>query len=116
MPKVLDDLHFDMSMMFIDNNLKTYDVQDVSEESKVKYLRRIIQYCERKYDQEYEPQKSGASDGWLLLKDQEGKSHDVAYRGVWSIEKLKDLLADQFSCKPDDLHLSVLHDSYSSVA
>ena len=69
MPKVLDDLRFEMSMMFIDNILKTYDIQDVTEESKVKYLKRIIQYCERKYDQEYEPQKSGAADGWLLVKE-----------------------------------------------
>ena len=109
-------LHFEMTMMFIDNILKTYDMQDVSKESKVTYLKRIIQYCERKYDQEYEPAKMGSADGWLLLKDKEGKEHDVAYRGVWSIEKLKDLLSDQFSCKPDDLHITVIYDSFSSVA
>jgi hypothetical protein len=70
MPKVLDDLHFEVTMMFIDNIIKTYDVQDVSEESKVKYLRRIIQYCERKYDQEYEPQKPR---GWGWMAAPEGQ-------------------------------------------
>ena len=40
MPKVSDELFFEMTMMFVDNILKTYDVQDVSEESKLAYLKK----------------------------------------------------------------------------
>ena len=116
MPKVSDDLFFEMTMMFIDNILKTYDVQDVSEESKLAYLKKVVQYCEHRYDHNYEPKTLAAADGWLLLKDKEGKSHDVAYRGMWSIEKMKDLLAIQFVVKPEDLHLMLVHDSFTSIA
>ena len=115
MPKVSDELFFEMTMMFIDNILKTYDVQDVSEESKLAYLKKVVQYCEHTYDHNYEPKTASGADGRLLLLDKEGNSHDVAYRGIWSVDQLKDLMAGQFSLKPDDLHFMVVHDSFSSV-
>ena len=114
MSKVRDELFFSMTMMFKDNMVKTYDTQELTEESKLNYLRNIVQYCERLYDQTYESKHPKAQDGWLLLKDQNGEQHDVAYRGIWSIEKLKELMAAQFSVKPEDLHMTLVYDSFTA--
>jgi hypothetical protein len=103
-----------MTMMFIDNMVKTYDTQELTEESKLNYLRNIVQYCERLYDQTYESKHPKAQDGWLLLKDQNGEQHDVAYMGIWSIEKLKELMAAQFSVKPEDFHMTLVYDSFTA--
>ena len=114
MPKVNDELFFTMTTMFIDNIIKNYDLQEMTEETKLNYLRNIVQYCERHYDQTYEGNHPKAQDGWLALVDSKGEHHDVAYRGIWSIEKLKELMALQFSVKPEDLHLKLIHDSFTS--
>ena len=95
MPKINNDLLFKISAMFIQNIMRTYDLQEPHEEAKLSYLNKLSRYCEHCYDQRYEP-KQGNGDGWLLLKDSKGESHDVAYRGVWTIDKLKDLLSNQF--------------------
>ena len=110
-----DELLFTMTTMFIDNIIKTYDLQETSDEMKLNYLRNVVQYCERHYDQTYESHLPKAQDGWLLLKDDKGEKHDVAYRGIWSIEKLKELMALRFSVKPDDLHITMVHDSFTST-
>ena len=115
MPKVNDELFFTMTTMFIDNIINNYDLQEMTEETKLNYLRNVVQYCERHYDQTYEGNHPKAQDGWLLLIDSKGEKHDVAYRGIWSIEKLKELMALQFSVKSDDLHISLVHDSYTSI-
>ena len=105
-----NELFYTMTTMFIDNIIKKYDLQEMTKETKVNYLRNIVQYCERHYDQTYEGNHPKAQHGWLVLKDQKGEKHDVAYRGIWSIEKLKELMALQFSVKPEDLHLMMVHD------
>ena len=114
MPKLNDDLLYLMTTMFIENIMKTYDLQEMTEDNKLMYLRKVIHYCEHFYDQSYEPKRPAAQNGWLVLRDDRGQKHEVAYRGIWSIEKLKDLLALQFSVKPEDLHLNVVHDSFTS--
>ena len=115
MTRINDDLFFLMTTMFIENITKTYDLQEMTEDSKLMYLRKVIHYCEHFYDQNYEPKRPAAQDGWLLLTDDRGQAHEVAYRGIWSIEKLKELIAMQFSMKPEDLHIKIVHDSFTSV-
>ena len=110
-----NELFFTMTTMFIDNIINTYDLQETTDETKLNFLRNVIQYCERHYDQTYEGNNPKAQDGWLLLKDDKGENHDVAYRGIWSIEKLKELMALRFSVKPEDLHLTLVHDSFTST-
>jgi hypothetical protein len=129
-----NELFYTMTTMFIDNIINTYDLQETSDEPKLKFLRNIVQYCERHYDQTYEghhpkaqddytgqgaplpasSRRCGHEDGWLVLKDQKGEKHDVAYRGIWSIEKLKELMAAQFSVKPEDLHMTLVYDSFTA--
>ena len=60
MPKVNDELFFTMTMMFIDNIIKNYDLQEMTEETKLNYLRNVVQYCERHYDQTYEGNHQGS--------------------------------------------------------
>ena len=110
-----NELFYTMTTMFIDNIIKTYDLQETDDETKLNFLRNVVQYCERHYDQTYEGNHPKAQDGWLILTDSKGEKHDVAYRGIWSIEKLKELMALQFSVKPEDLHLMMVHDSFTSV-
>ena len=110
-----NELFYTMTTMFIDNIINTYDLQETSDEPKLNFLRNIVQYCERHYDQTYESHHPKAQDGWLALKDQKGEKHDVAYRGIWSIEKLKELMALRFSVKPGDLHVTMVHDSFTSL-
>ena len=113
------ELFFNMTTMFIDNIVKTYDLQETDDESKLNYLRNVVKYCERHYDQTYEgnnPQaQDGHEDGWMLLKDDKREQHDVSYRGIWSIQKLKELMALRFLVKAEDLHLTLVHDSFLSV-
>ena len=131
-----NELFYTMTTMFIDNIIKTYDLQETTDETKLNFLRNVVQYCERHYDQTYEgnnpkaqddyagqgaplpasSRRCGHEDGWLLLKDDKGEKHDVAYRGIWSIEKLKELMALRFSVKPDELHLTLVHDSFTSTS
>ena len=113
MPKETDDLFFLMTTMFIDNINRSFDLQEMTVESKAAYLSKVIHYCERLHDQNYEPKTPAAQDGWLLFQ-KDGKDHDVAYRGIWSIEKLKELISLQFSVQPDDLHIKIIHDSFTS--
>ena len=61
-----NELLFTMTTMFIDNIIKTYDLQETSEEMKLNYLRNVVQYCERHYDQTYESHHPKAQNGWLL--------------------------------------------------
>ena len=110
-----NELFYTMTTMFIDNIIKTYDLQESDDEPKLNFLRNVVQYCERHYDQTYEGNHPKAQDGGLVLKDQKGEKHDLAYRGIWSIEKLKELMALQNSVQPDDLHLTLVHDSFTSV-
>ena len=109
-----NELLFTMTTMFIDNIINTSDLQETTDEPKLNFLRNVVQYCERHYDQTYESH-CGHKDGWLLLSDDKGQKHDVAYRGIWSIEKLNELMALKFSVKPDDLHLTLVHDSFTST-
>ena len=111
-----NELFYTMTTMFIDNIVNTYDLQETTDETKLNFLRNVIQYCEKHYDQTYEGNQPKAQDGWLLLKDDKGEKHDVAYRGIWSIEKLKELMALRFSVKPDELHLTLVHDSFTSTS
>ena len=110
-----NELFYTMTTMFIDNIIKTYDLQESDDETKLNFLRNVVQYCERQYDQTYEGNNPKAQDGWLLFTDSTGEKHEVAYRGIWSIEKLKELMALRFSVKPDDIHMTLLHDSFTSV-
>ena len=113
MPKETDDLFFLMTTMFIDNINRSFDLREMTEESKMTYLRKVIHYCEHLSDQSYEPRTAAANDGWLLFQ-KDGKDHDFAFRGIWSIEKLKELLSLQYEVKPDDLHIKIIHDSFTS--
>jgi len=113
MPKETEDLFFLMTTMFIDNINKSFDLKEMTEESKMAYLSKVIHYCEHINDQNYEHLRPAAQDGWLLL--QKGKEHhDFAYRGIWNIEKLKELVALQYDVKPEDLHIKIIHDSFTS--
>ena len=114
MPQANNDLFFLMTTMFIDHINKSFDLQEMTEESKMEYLSKVIHYCEHIHDQNYEPKKPAAQDGWLLLR-KDGEDHDVAYEGIWCIEKLKELVSLQFDVKPEDLHIKIIHDSFSSV-
>jgi len=113
MPKETEDLCFLMTTMFIDTINKSFDLKEMTEESKMAYLSKVIHYCEHINDQNYEPAKPAAQDGWLLFQ-KDGEHHDFAYRGIWSIGKLKELLALQHNVKPEDLHIKIIHDSFTS--
>jgi hypothetical protein len=109
------ELFYEMTVMFIQNMLKSFDKLEVYEEEKLRYLEKLRHFCQNaSITNNYEPTTVEAQDGWLMLKDLEGTQHQVPYRGVWSIETLKTFIETKHGIAPNDQHLAVFCESFSS--
>ena len=109
------ELFYQMTVMFMQNILKSFDKLDVAEEEKVRYLDRMRHYCQNAgMNNNYEPTEPASQDGWMLLKDLEGMQHQVPYRGVWTIETLKTYIETKHGIAPKDQHLAVFCECFGS--
>ena len=102
------DLLFEMTTMFIQNMLKPFDEQEAAEEEKREFLNRVVCYCTHVMDKNEEPSTAAAQDGWLKLIDRFGAVHQVAYRGVWTIEQLKNLIDAKHHISPEDQNITIM--------
>ena len=111
----LSELNYQMTTMFIQQMVKNFQLVEASESEIRSYLHKVFNFCQNaSTENNFAPTTVAAQDGWLLLKDLEGREHQVPYRGVWTIENLKDYIQLKHNIAPDHQHLTMVAESFTS--
>jgi hypothetical protein len=108
MDPINGELLYEMTTMFIKTMMKPFEMHEDNEEEKRMFLSRIMCYCEHYLDKNMEPNTPAAQDGWLSLIDAFGNVHQIPYRGVWTIEQLKEYITAKHNVKPESLNITIM--------
>ena len=102
------DFNYQMTTMFIQHLIKNFQMVKASENEIRSYFHKVFHFCQNAcVENNFEPTVAAAQDGWLVLRDSDGTEHQVPYRGVWTIENLKDYIKIKHGITPERLDLSV---------